>query len=143
MDTPLARVTRRAMRNGDPGHKNVPVPLLSLEEFFEGNDEVGSIGCNLTSEPGPGEFYDLLRNIRLKLEVSDIRIQITCVDRPGEDWPFSDTIWFVTTAEPERVRDWFPEHLAPDEIWEGWNRGVTYDPCSIPAGQRVIAAWYD
>ena len=27
-------------------------PVVSIEEFFEGNDDLGSIGCNLYEHPG-------------------------------------------------------------------------------------------
>lgn len=141
--TPLERVTERVMRAGNPEERSVPAPLLSLEEFFEGNDHTGSIGCNLEFEPEPHEFYDLLANIRLKPEVHDIRIQITCVDSPGKEWPFSDTIWIITTASADAVRDWFPKRLAPDECWEGWNERGKYEPCEVPEGHRAVGVWYD
>jgi len=113
-----------------------------LEEFFDGNDYTGSIGCNLASVPEPQQFYELLDQIRSRPEVSDVRMQITCVDHPGEDWPFSDTIWIMTSASPDIVAKWFPEELAPSETWEGWSKGA-YEPCPLQEGHRVVAAWFD
>lgn len=141
--TPLKRVTQRVMRNGNPEDRSVPTPLLTIEEFFDGNNFVGSIGCNLMSEPAPDEFLTLLQEIRDRADVSDVRIQITCVDNPGKDWPFSDTIWIMTSASPEAVRQLFPDELAPDEVWEGWTDGIKFEPCAITPGHRPIAAWYD
>lgn len=141
--TPLERVTARVMRAGDPEQPSVPAPLLSLEEFFDGNDCVGSIGCNLASEPDPAEFFRILKIIRTKPEVSDVRVQITCVDFPGEEWPYSDTIWLATSANADEVATWFPEHLAPSEVWEGWLPRKKYEPLSVAEGHRLIAAWYD
>jgi hypothetical protein len=141
--TPLERVTERVMRQGNPESRSVATPLLTLEEFFDGNDSVGSIGCNLRGDPKPQEFYRLLKEIRSRSDVSDVRIQITCVDYPGEEWPFSDTIWIVTTAGPDIVKGWFPRRLAPDESWEGWPPSRIYEPCPIAEGHRVIAVWYD
>ena len=139
----LVRVTERATRNGNPEDRKVPVPLLTLEEFFSGNDETGSIGCNLLSAPTPGQFYDLLASLREREDVSDIRVQITCLDDPGRQWPFSDTIWFVTTASEVAVRSWFPSELAPDEVWTGWQDRTLYEKCEVPDGHRPVAAWYD
>jgi hypothetical protein len=34
-----------------------PLPLVTLEEFFTGNDDYGSIGCNLSPPLGPQYFY--------------------------------------------------------------------------------------
>jgi len=45
--TPLERITERVNRHGDVNDASTPRPLLTLAEFFEGNDVVGSIGCNL------------------------------------------------------------------------------------------------
>ena len=41
-----------------------PDPVVSLELFFEGNDDLASIGCNLIDHPGPADFYATLRAIR-------------------------------------------------------------------------------
>ena len=36
-----------------------PGPTVSLEDFFEGNDDLGSIGCNLSAHPGVDVFCRL------------------------------------------------------------------------------------
>jgi hypothetical protein len=141
--TPLDRVTDRALRNGDPEGRSTPQPLLTLEEFFEGNDETGSIGCNLMSEPEPAQFYELFRAIRERPEVSDVRVQITSVDEPGTSWPFSDKVLIMTDRPVDEVIAWFPEDLAPDEAWEGWDPGTKYEPCPVLAGHRPVTVWYD
>jgi hypothetical protein len=141
--TPLEQVTERAMRNGNPGTRGVATPLLNLEEFFDGNDHVGSIGCNLDSEPSPREFFELLKTIRSKSEVSDVRIQITSVDDPGVEWPFSDTVWIMTSADEETVRSWFPPNLSPDEVWTGWTPRVRFEDVGVHDGHEPIAIWFD
>lgn len=141
--TALERITERVMANGNPEDRRVRTPLLTLEEFFDGNDFVGSIGCNLDSEPAPAEFYELLSNMRSAPDVSDIRVQVTCVDDPGNDWPFSDTVWIFTNISPNEIAARFPSHLAPDEVWEGWIPGKSYDECEVREGHRPLAAWWD
>jgi hypothetical protein len=129
--------------NGNPEDRAVATPLLSLEEFFEGNEDVGSIGCNLEKCPPPSEFYALLKEFRDRPDVSDVRVQITCVDSPGEEWPFSDTVWIITAASEDTVRSWFPDELLPDEVWTGWIDGQKYDDLDISPGHHPVAAWYD
>lgn len=141
--TPLERVTERVMCNGNPEDQNVPTPLLTLEEFFEGNDEVGSIGCNLDEFPHPSEFRELLTEIEKRDDVSDIRIQITCVDSPGEEWPFSDVIWIMTSADSDKVRTWFPDRLVPDETWTGWTAGIKFENVELKSHHQPVAVWYD
>ena len=141
--TALGRVTRRVTLHGNPEAPGTPVPLLTLEEFFEGNHEVGSIGCNLPSVPAPSQFYSLLKDIRDRPDVSDVRVQITCLDAPGEEWPFSDTIWVVTSADETAVRSWFEGQLAPDEVWTGWQPNTRYEDIEIADGHLPVAIWYD
>lgn len=138
---PLERVSKRVNRNGNPDDAETPRPLLTLEEFFEGNDVTGSIGCNLDSEPGPDQLYNLLKKVRERNDVDNIFVQVTTFDDPS--WPFSDTVWVVTSCPEDEVRSWFPEELAPNEVWSGWVEGQAYEPINIPSGMTPIACWWD
>jgi hypothetical protein len=99
--TPLERITERVSRNGDVNEAATPRPLLTLAEFFEGNDVDGSIGCNLNPPPTAAEFYELLKGIAARPGVADVRVQVTMFDAP--EWPFSDTVWVITSASPQEV----------------------------------------
>jgi hypothetical protein len=138
--TPLERVSERVSRNGNPEDPETPRPLLSINEFFDGNSIVGSIGCNLESCPAPNEFYKLLTTISQRPEVKDIRVQVTAFDVP--EWPFSDTIYIMTSARPDEVAGWFPEELKPDEISEGFI-DQPYEEYEVPAGVQPICCWWD
>ncbi|MCR2834592.1 hypothetical protein [Parerythrobacter lacustris] len=139
----LKAITARVFANGNPEARAVPTPLLSLEEFFEGNDDIGSIGCNLDGSPPPSQFYALFQEILDRPEVSDVRVQVTCVDSPGEEWPFSDTIWIMTTADETTVRSWFPDELMPNDCWIGWIDGQKYETINVDPGHHPVAVWYD
>jgi hypothetical protein len=139
--TPLERITQRVTRSGDPEDTNTPRPLLSLEEFFDGNTHTGSIGCNLSGTPTPHKFNELFQKIAQRPDVRDVRIQITAFDDP--EWPFSDTVFIMTSAPLEEISEWFDAELRPDEIWEGFIEGVRYEPYTIPAGSRPVACWWD
>lgn len=139
--TPLERITERVSRLGHPDDQATPRPLLSIAEFFEGNEEVGSIGCNLLGEPAPAEFYDLFKKFAERSEVKDIRVCVTQFDVP--EWPFSDPVYVMTTATPDEVMSWFPEELAPDEVWQGFVPSQSYEPYTIPPGAVVVGCWWD
>jgi hypothetical protein len=139
--TPLDRITERVTRNGEPDDADTPFPLLTLEEFFEGNDVTGSIGCNLVSAPTPSQFYEILRSIRDKEDVANVFVQVTAFDDP--EWPFSDTVWIMTSSPENKVRSWFPDELSPDEVWSGWLDGQEYEPVHIPSGMEPVACWWD
>ena len=138
--TPLERITERVTRLGHPDEPGTPTPLVSVDEFFEGNSEVGSIGCNLDVAPEPVRFYELFREISRRPEVNDIRLQITAFDVP--EWPFSDTVYVMTSATPEEVASWFPDDLKPDETWEGFV-DQAFEPYEVPAGSTPVACWWD
>lgn len=139
--TPLERISELANRNGDVNDPATPRPLLTLAEYFSGNDIVGSIGCNLTPTPTPAEFNQLLSSIARRLDVADVRVQVTMFDDP--EWPFSDTVWVFTSAAPEEVASWFPKALRPDECSLGWTEGVEYEPYTLPVGMHPVACWWD
>jgi hypothetical protein len=139
--TPLEKISKRVNRNGNPDDAETPRPLLTLEEFFEGNDVTGSIGCNLDSEPTPAQLYDLLKTIRDKKDVDNVFVQVTAFDDPS--WPFSDTAWVVTSCSDDEVRSWFTEELAPNEVWSGWVESQTYEPINVPSGMAPVACWWD
>lgn len=138
--TPLERITERVTRLGHPDNAETPRPLVAVDEFFDGNTEVGSIGCNLESTPTPAQFYEVFRAIGQRPEVKDIRVQITAFDVP--EWPFSDTVYILTSASPDEVASWFPKELTPDETWAGFV-DQPYEPYQIPEGTRPIACWWD
>jgi len=139
--TPLERITERVNRHGDindPGRRR---PLVTLDEFFDGNDVSGSICCNLSPMPEPHEVYEVLKGIRSRPDVADVRVEVAMFDAP--EWPFAETVWVITSAEPEEVKSWFTPEMAPDDVWTGWTNDRSIEPVSVPAGMRPVACWYD
>lgn len=140
--THLERITERVNRHGDINDWATPRPLLTLAEFLRGNNCVGSIGCNLIPTPEPAEFLALLERIAARPEVADVRVQVTMFDDPKR-WPFSDTVWVITTAGPEEVAGWFDEDVRPDDCRRGWTEGVEFEEYTVPKGMSPISCWWD
>src|SRR5882724_6501021 len=93
-------------------------PLVSLEEFFDGNEDDASIGCNLVAHPGLQRFYRMLKDIRSRPNVQDVLVEINEVEEQiPEMWPFSERVYVLTSDRREDVADWAVE-LQPDEIEE-------------------------
>lgn len=139
--TPLERVSQRVNRNGDVSDPATPRPLLTLTEFFEGNEVMGSIGCNLIPTPTPLEFHALLARIASRADVADVRVEVTMFDDP--EWPFSDTVWIMTSAGPQEVEEWFEEAVRPDACSAGWLAGVAMEPYPMPNGMQPVRCWWD
>ena len=127
---------------GDLNDPDTAAPLVSLEDFFEGNDDPGSIGCNLPGEVVPSEFYELFKSVRARSDVADVVVQISMHDDP-EGWPFSDTVWVITSATTAQVRSWVSERLAPDDLFDGFHADRPMATHPIPKGMRVVGLWYD
>jgi hypothetical protein len=136
----LARLMKRL---GDVNDFTRPQQLVTLAEFFEGNNDWGSIGYNCLKPQSPQEWYRFLKGIASRPDVHDVRIEVQ--EQPSPDrWPFTETIWVITTASPDDVRAWFPEHMHPDDIFLGLDRPVgKVQPYDIPAGYTAVGLWYD
>ncbi len=147
-------------------------PVVSLEEFFVGNEDYGSIGCNLdmphdnpppddqgwlrrilrpqpvrpvptAPHPGPQGFYKVLRAVQERTDVQDVLVEIDDLDEAdGRFWPFSEVVYVLTKAHLQDVEAWVAA-LFPDEIREGYfGDKPSLAPDLLP-GYRVYAAWWD
>jgi hypothetical protein len=127
---------------GEYRSTNGPEPVVSLEMFFDGNDDEGSIGCNLTVHPGPERFYAILRDIRDRADVFAVWVGISEV-MDDNQWPFSDHVYVVTTATASEVAAWARE-LQPDEpTTEWWTGQPPARPIPIPTGATLVTLWWD
>ncbi len=126
---------------GDVNKKRKDLLLVTLESFFEGNDDQGSIWCNLESEPTPADTFKVLKSIRDRNDVADVRVMVTQYDGEEDEWPFADTVIIVTSQSVSIVEKWFGDDFAPDEVAiEDFSRAQRIP---IPAGMNAIAAWWD
>ena len=61
----LQRIIERVNRHGEFYDESTPIPLLTLDEFFNGNEISGSIGGNLPDVPHPSEMREILQKLAL------------------------------------------------------------------------------
>lgn len=137
----LEKLMTKILQQGDPKDLNTPNPVVSLEDFFEGNDDEGSIGCNLADHPGIDRFYDILMSIRNKKSVQNVLVRINEVLE--NERPFADVIYIITSSPIEEVQSW-AEPLKPDEVNEGlyWDEKLAAD-MEIQPGMRIVHLWWD
>jgi hypothetical protein len=118
------------------------LPVVSLELFFEENDDIGSIGCNLLEHPGIEKFYTILKQIRNKPTVQDILVEIMEYDEGDEIWPFSERIYILTDVEEDEVIRWVKE-LEISEISQGYMYGQPKVAPKLREGYKVYSLWWD
>lgn len=118
------------------------LPVVSLELFFEENDDIGSIGCNLLNHPGIEKFYSILKEIRNKPTVQDVLVEIMEYDEGDEIWPFSERVYILTDVEDDEVIRWVKE-LEISEISQGYMYGQPKVTPKLREGYKVYSLWWD
>src|ERR1700722_13449944 len=63
----IAKIKQQSLPGVQPA-----LPLITLQDFFDGNDDDSSIGCNLLEYPGLQAFFVILSGIRSQPEVQDV-----------------------------------------------------------------------
>jgi hypothetical protein len=115
--------------------------LVNRSQFFDGNDDLGSIGCNLPEHPGIAAFDDAFHEIENMEGVAGVYFAITEIDESYDDiWPFTDTAWIVTRLSPSAFEDAL-QPLEPDEF--GVSDESFANPPTVPEGYRLVQVWWD
>lgn len=115
--------------------------IVAAERFFDGNDDLGSIGCNLTDHPGVDAFRDIFAGLLRRPDVQAVYAQISELD-PGDGcWPFTDTILVAGMIPADELREAVTA-LQPSEVGDAERFGDS------PAIARkhstpVLAVWWD
>jgi len=126
--------------------KSIPVgehpgPTISIDDFFEGNDDLGSIGCNLISHPGVEKFYSVFAHIRSLSDVQDVLVEIKdLVDE--HSWPFADTVFVLTSKSRDDLQK-LVASLEPDEIGPFPPASIPRDLPALKDGMKIIGVWWD
>jgi hypothetical protein len=117
-------------------------PLVTVDEFFTGNDDPGSIGCNLLEHPGTATFRRVLESVLARPDVSAVAVEVTDTFADGEDaFPFySERVWVFTSLGPEAVAKLVRE-LQPSTV-EARSRAPRGVP-RLPRGMNAILLWWD
>lgn len=115
--------------------------VLTLDEFFSGNEEPASIGVNLSSPPSPAEFHRVLKALIDRGDAERILVRVNDIQDPP-DWFFSDAIHVIGTIGREALADAVDE-LHPDEVYEGWMYGEPVNAGPVPEGMRIYTLWWD
>lgn len=116
-------------------------PIVSVEDFFIGNTDESSIGCNLMEHPGLQHFYEVLITIRIKEEVQNVFVEIMELEE-GSDWAFSERIYVLTRADQGEVEEWI-QSLYPSEIETGYQYGEPHVAPVLLPGYQVYSIWWD
>jgi hypothetical protein len=115
--------------------------LVGIERFFDGNDDPGSIGCNLVPHPGLDAFRDVLSGLLRRPDVAAVYTQIAELDPGADFWPFTDTIVVVGTIAAADLRR-AVDPLQPDEVGTAAELGIA-PSIGHKHGAPVLGVWWD
>ncbi len=82
-----------------------PSPVVTIERFFDGNDDAASIGCNLIEHPGIEFFREVLLGLKRRDDVVAVYAQIAELDPGPDNWPFTDTIVVIGCIERNKLME--------------------------------------
>src|SRR5262245_32372025 len=115
--------------------------IVAAERFFDGNDDLGSIGCNLDEHPGVDAFRDVFAGLLRRPDVQAVYAQIAELD-PGDGcWPFTDTVLVAGTIPADTLRE-AVSSLQPSEVADAGQ----FDNSPAIAkkhGSPVLSVWWD
>jgi hypothetical protein len=116
--------------------------LVPIAEFFDGNDDKGSIGCNLYPDhPGVEVFRAVLTGLLRRPDVEAVYAQISELDPGEESWPFTDTVLVVGNISAEDLRS-AVSLLRPDEVGDSQQFGIS-PSVAERHGAPVLVVWWD
>jgi len=78
--------------------------IVPIAEYFDGNDDLGSIGCNLAPHPGIARFREVLTGLLKRPDVQAVYAQISELDPGEESWPFADTVLVAGKITADNLR---------------------------------------
>ena len=130
----IAEIETQDLESGE-----VAVPL---DLFFNGNNDQGSIGCNLGDEQPPIQaFFRSLKELQQDPGVQSVFVRICAVD-DDISWPYADTIYVITSLAKEEI-EVRVTGLRPSEVVADWLYGKP-DAVPEPAPDfQVFSIWWD
>ena len=94
--------------------------IISVERFFNGNDDASSIGLTVDPYPGIDAFRDLLTGLLRRSDVEAVYAQLDELDLNEDVWPSADMFLVVGTISSDEVQNilspLMPIEVCPFEI---------------------------
>jgi hypothetical protein len=113
---------------------------VPIARFFDGNDDLGSIGCNLEPHPGIPAFKSTLEGLLGRPGIEGVWAQIAELD-PGDDsWPFADLVVVAGAISASDLRK-LVKKLKPDDVAEATD--YTISPAIAKMSSPLWVLWWD
>ena len=128
------------------------LPLFTLAEFFDGNNEEESIAPNQWGygRPPLAEIWECLKKLEERQDVSWVRVALhgdTDIGKRDGEIVYDiagDTILICTTATAADIEQAIDcEKLCSDGVYENFDSAWYTEIPNIPDGYKVLTLWWD
>jgi hypothetical protein len=119
--------------------------LLTPELYFDGYDANHFTICANVTPISTNRFAARLRELGQRPEVSFVFVRLYDYADALEDevsWIGSDSVYIITSASLDAVRDWFVDFEISD-VWEETDFTKFDKLPEIPDGFRLVVVWWD
>ncbi|MFT3912112.1 MAG: hypothetical protein QM737_21985 [Ferruginibacter sp.] len=127
---------------------NLKEPVfLTIDEFFDGNNDEASIAPNLTKKPKVSEYYTILKNISKnpKIVGAFAEIKDVIIYQNGKlndnEWFYTDVIYFIGDISKEEIQE-ATKSLFPDEVNYDTDSGVEKLDDKFKS-KKIVSVWWD
>lgn len=118
------------------------IPVVALSRFFDGNDDEGSIGCNLETHPGISAFRRVFEDIAARSDVEGVWVQIFEIDPDEKAWPYSDLVVVAGSIAVNELRAMVHE-LQPDDVADPISKGYRISDILTTQHEHLLVLWWD
>ena len=121
--------------------------LMSVDDFFDGNNDVSSIAPNLSEKPKIAEYYEVFKTLLKNDKVEGIYVNIKDINiyKNGKlndsEWFFSDMIYVIGTISKSEIYK-LTKHLKPDKV-EFDKENIIQNLKPKYSNLNVIYIWWD
>lgn len=116
--------------------------LVSIDRFFDGNEDRDSIAVHIDPHPGTKRFKEILKTLESNDQVQSVWVEITDIDPTC--WPYSERVIIITTLEAQAVLELIEDELEPDEVADlEIDEDIQLPKYQSSSGFKVVGIWWD
>ncbi len=125
---------------------NAQEVMLDVDLYFDGYDESQCTICANNRVPiSTSDFCKRLKHVQARKDVGGVFVRFyEYQDALDFDqcWIGSDTVYVITCANIDLVKEWFAD-LEVSDVWEEAELERFLNLPAIPYGHRIYAIWWD
>jgi len=122
--------------------------FMSIDEFFDGNNDEASIAPNIAKKPKVSNYYTILKALSQNenVDTAFVKINEVMIYEDGKlndlEWFFTDKIYIVGNITKEEVKK-VTKYLMPDDVYYDNSNNQLNRLSRNNSGRNIICIWWD